>query len=120
MTTQQVAEKLLAYCRADDNIGAINALYADNVVSKEPDGAPHGTVTGKANVIKKNEDWLESVIEFHSGSISEPQIAGNFFSVVMDMDVTYKEYGRLYMSEIAVYEVKDGQIVSEQFFYSVG
>ena len=120
MTTQQVAEKLIEFCRADNNLGAINELYADNIISKEMEGAPRGVITGKEEVLKKNQEWLESVVEFHGGTISEPQISGNFFSVVMDMDVTYKEYGRMYMTEIGVYEVKDGKIVSEQFFYSMG
>lgn len=120
MTTQEIAEKLLDYCRAADNLGAIEELYADDIVSREPEGSPHSLVTGKENVIKKNQHWLESVVEYHGGTISEPQISGNFFSVVMEMDVTYKEYGRMFMTEIAVYEVKDGKIVAEQFFYSMG
>jgi hypothetical protein len=35
----------------------------------------------------------------------------------MGMDVTMKGQGRSKMDEIAVYEVKDGKIVKEQFFY---
>lgn len=35
----------------------------------------------------------------------------------MGMDVTLKGMGRRQMDEIAVYEVKDGKIVKEQFFY---
>jgi ketosteroid isomerase-like protein len=37
----------------------------------------------------------------------------------MNMDVTYKEGGRMPMNEIAVYEVKDGKIAAEQFFYNM-
>jgi len=35
----------------------------------------------------------------------------------MGMDCTYKGMGRQKMDEIALYEVKDGKIVKEQFFY---
>ena len=35
----------------------------------------------------------------------------------MGMDVTMKGAGRVKMDEIALYEVKDGKIVKEQFFY---
>jgi hypothetical protein len=38
----------------------------------------------------------------------------------MTMDVTMKEYGRITMSEICVYHVKDDKIVQEQFFYDAG
>jgi hypothetical protein len=37
----------------------------------------------------------------------------------MDMDVTYKGQGRSMMSEVCVYEVKDGKIVTETFFYNL-
>jgi hypothetical protein len=35
----------------------------------------------------------------------------------MGMDVTMKGQDRAKMDEIVVYEVKDGKIVKEQFFY---
>jgi len=36
------------------------------------------------------------------------------------MDITYKGMPRMNDSEICVYNVVDGKIVSEQFFYSRG
>jgi ketosteroid isomerase-like protein len=35
----------------------------------------------------------------------------------MGMDVTMKGFGRMNMDEVCVFEVKDGKIVSEQFFF---
>ena len=55
--------------------------------------------------------------EVHGGYSNKPQVAGTHFSVVMGMDVTMKGQGRMKMDEIAVYEVKNGKIVKEQFFY---
>ena len=55
--------------------------------------------------------------EVHSGYSTEPVVAGRFFSVAMGMDITFKGMGRMKMDEIAVYEVKDGQIVKEHFFF---
>ena len=120
MTTQQVADKLVQYCREGKNVDAITELYDDNIVSKEPEGAPRTITHGKTDVMGKTTSWFESVEEIHGGSISDPIVANNHFAVTMDMDVTYKEYGRMPMSEIAVFEVKDGKIVAEQFFYSMG
>lgn len=119
MSTQEVANKLVAYCREGKNIDAINDLYADGIISKESKGSPHELVEGKQGVLAKNEGWLTSVDEIHSTSISDPIVTGNFFAVTMDMDVTYKDYGRMAMKELAVYETKDGKIVSEQFFYNM-
>ncbi len=33
------------------------------------------------------------------------------------VDVTVQQHGRIQIDEIMLYEVKDGQIISEQFFY---
>ena len=35
----------------------------------------------------------------------------------MGMDVTMKEMGRMNMTEMCRYEVKDGKIISEEFYY---
>jgi ketosteroid isomerase-like protein len=116
MSTQEVADKLVAYCREGKNVDAIAELYGDDVVSKEGN---FPTVTGKEGVIAKNQQWYASVDEVHSVKISDPVVTGNFFSVAMEMDVTYKKSGRLSMNEIAVYRVKDGKIISDEFFYEM-
>lgn len=120
MNTQEVAQKLVQFCREGRNIDAINELYADNVVSLEQPGVPMERAEGKDAVLAKNNHWYESVEEVHSAVISDPVVTGEFFAVAMEMDVTYKKSGRMQMQEIAVYRVKDGKVVSDQFFYSMG
>jgi ketosteroid isomerase-like protein len=118
MNTQQVAERLVALCREGKNLDAINELYSDDILSFESTG-DHKEISGKQNVIEKNNMWFSSVEEMHSAHVSDPIIGGNFFSVSMSYDVTYKQVGRMAMEEIAVYEVKDGKVVFEHFFYSM-
>jgi hypothetical protein len=118
MSTQEIAEKLVALCREGKNIDAINELYSDDIVSHESMG-DHLEVTGKEAVIGKNQGWFSSVDEIHDSSVSDPIVAGNFFSVAMMYDVTYKESGRMIMDEIALYVVKDGRIVMEHFYYGM-
>ncbi|WP_295798483.1 nuclear transport factor 2 family protein [Mucilaginibacter sp.] len=119
MNTQQVADRLVSLCREGKNIDAINELYDDNIVSHEAKGSPMELAEGKEAVLGKNQYWYSTVEEIHSGEVSNPIVIGNFFTVSMHMDVTYKEGGRMPMQEIAVYEVKDGKIVAEQFFYNM-
>ena len=119
MNTQEVADKLVRLCREGRNEEAIDELYADNVVSKEPKGSHMELTEGKEAVKNKTIQWENGVEEIHSISISEPLVADDFFSVVMDMDVTYKEQGRIAMSEIAVYKVMDGKIVADEYFYNI-
>jgi hypothetical protein len=44
-------------------------------------------------------------------------VAGEFFSVVLKQDVTFKGKPRITLEEIGVFHVQDGKIVKEQFFY---
>src|SRR5688572_22102602 len=93
-------------------------LFAENAVSIEPPSSPGmQSVEGLAAIKEKGKKFNEMVEEMHGGYSIDPVIAGNHFSVAMGMDVTMKGMGRTKMDEIAVYEVKDGKIVKEQFFY---
>jgi len=120
MNTQEVADRLVQLCREGKHAEAIDELYADNVVSKEPKGSPMELAEGKEAVKNKTLQWEDSVVEIHSSSCSDPIVADNHFSIVMDIDATYKAHGRMAMSEICVYEVKDGKIVADEFFYRMG
>lgn len=119
MSTQQIADQLVGMCRQGQNLGVIEQLYADNVISREMPGTPAEVSTGIKEVFAKSEQWLNNVEEFHHTEVSDPVVAGNHFAVKMDFDVTFKDRGRQQMEEVCVYEVKDGKIASEQFFYSM-
>lgn len=118
MSTWDVAKKWHTLCNEGKNLDCINELYAENVTSREMPGMPGETISGKQEVWNKNKAWLDNVEEFHSGEISEPIVAGNHFTTKMTFDVTFKDRGRQQMEELAVFEVKNGKIVSEQFLYN--
>ncbi|TCC87428.1 nuclear transport factor 2 family protein [Pedobacter hiemivivus] len=120
MTTQEVADKLVQLCREGKNDQAIEELYAENVISKEPKGSDMELTEGKEAVKNKTLKWEESVEEIHSASCSDPIVVDSHFAIVMNIDATYKAHGRMAMSEICVYEVKDGKIASDEFFYRMG
>lgn len=120
MNTQQVADRLVELCRQGLYEQAQQELYADDAVSIEMDGAQAGDLgnaRGMDAIREKGKRWQETLVEFHGGSVGDPIVAGNWFSVVMSIDATYKEGGRQAMSEICVFQVRDGRIVREQFFY---
>ncbi len=116
--TQKVASRFHELAQAGQFDKIQDELYAESAVSIEPPGAPGlQSVEGLPAIKKKGEIFQGMVEEMHGGYSSEPIIAGNYFSVGMGMDVTMKGAGRMKMDEIAVYEVKDGKIVKEQFFF---
>lgn len=93
-------------------------LYAENAVSIEPSSAQGlVSVEGLTAIKKKGQMFNQMVEEMHGGYSTEPVVAGNFFSVSMGMDVKMKGAERMNMDEIAVYEVKDGKIIKEHFFF---
>ena len=117
MTTQEVADKLVEMCRSGQVLDAQSALYADNVVSIEPEHSPFPKAEGLHAVMEKGKRFADMIEEHHGGSISDPIVIGDHISLGWKMDVTLKDMGRKSMDEICVYKVENGKIVSEQFFY---
>jgi len=118
MTTQEVANKLVEYCRQGQFEAAIKDLYADNIVSIEPAGAPMERVEGLEGVLQKTAHFNSMVEEWHGNQVSDPVVADNFFSVSMKMELTFKGAPRSTMEEVCLYQVKDGKIAQEQFYFT--
>jgi len=123
MSTQQVANRLVELCRAGKYEEAQEELYAEDAVSIEMEGLPPGAL-GNAHgldaIHEKGRKWQESIETIHGGSVGDPVVAGDWFSLAMSIDATYKGMGRMNMQEICVYQVRDGKIAHEQFFYNLG
>lgn len=118
MTTEEVANRFNQLSKEGKWNEIQEELFADDAQSVEPPHS-HGmqSVTGKEAIKQKGQQWAQMVETMHGGYSNDPIIAGNHFAVAMGMDVTVKGQGRSKMDEIVVYEVKDGKITKEQFFY---
>jgi hypothetical protein len=117
MTTQEISTALVDFCRQGKFKEARTALYSADVESIEPAHTPMPYVKGLDALEQKADAFNSSVEAFHNSYVSDPLVAGNFFTLVMGIDATYKEYGRMNMEEVVVYEVKDGKVVKETFYY---
>lgn len=118
LTTQQVAARFNELAQQEKWFEIQDEFFADNVRSIEPDHSPWFTnAQGKASVRKKGEDFVKRIEAAHSLYTSEPIVAGNFFAVGREKDITVQGFGRIQINQVMLYEVKDGEIVSEQFFY---
>jgi len=118
MTTQEIANRLVELCQQGAFAQALEELYSPDAESIENPSAPTPYVKGLDKIIEKGKIFNEMIEESYGGEVGEPIVAGNFFSVRMMMDVKYKGREREQSEEICVYEVKDGKIVKEQFFYT--
>ena len=120
MTTHEIAHQLVEFCKKGEWKKAQDSLYAENAVSIEPKGSNFPELTEGLEAIKEKADQFDAMVEeMHGLEIEGPIIADGYFSCTMALDVTFKGMPRVKNSEICVYQVEDGKIVSEQFFAKV-
>jgi hypothetical protein len=121
MTTQEVANRYMELEKQGKWMDIQTELYSADVVCIEPEHAAAmgmQTVTKGLDAVKaKGNAWNESIEAVHGNYCTEPVVGGNFFSVAMGMDITMKGGHRMKLDEVAVFEVKEGKIIKEQFFF---
>jgi len=118
MTTQDVASRFNELAQQEKWFEIQEEFFADNVKSIDPPNSPYmGYAEGKSQVRKKGEDFVKLIEAVHRAYTSEPIVSGNHFAVGREIDITAQGFGRIQINQIMLYEVKEGKIVSEQFFY---
>ena len=117
MSTEEVAKKLVEYCRKGEWMKAIDDLYAKDIMSVEAQAMENmpAEMRGIEQVRGKTE-WWEKQMEVHSAKVTGPFVARDTFVVQFDVDVTDKaSKKRMQMSEVGIYTVKDGKVAREEF-----
>ena len=118
MTTHEVAARFDELAQQEKWFEIQDEFFADNVRSVEPLNSPYmGYAEGKAAVHQKGKDFTSRIEAVHRLYTSKPLVSGNHFTVGREKDLTVQGLGRIQINQIMLYEVKDGQIVLEQFFY---
>jgi hypothetical protein len=121
MTTQEAAACYHELASQRKFIEIQDTLYHDDVVCQEPDkaalmGMP--ILTNGREAVKAKGIARRAMIEIiHTYNVGDPIVAGEFFSVVLNQEVTFKGKPRMALEEIGVFQVNDGKIVKEHFFY---
>jgi len=120
MTTQEVANRFNELAQEGRFDLIQDELFSQDALSIEPVGAQMPNAESLIAIKKKGQDFNDMVEEMYGGSCSEPVVGGAYFSVAMSMECKLKGHpDRVKMDEIAVYEVRNGKITMEQFFYPV-
>jgi len=118
MTTQEVAARFNELAQQEKWFEIQDEFFADNVRSIDPPNSPYfGYAEGKAAVRKKGEEFVGKIKEVHRVYTSEPLVSGNHFAVGREKDITVQGFGRIQINQVMLYEVRNGKIISEQFFY---
>ena len=118
MTTGQIAQRLIELCRNGKVEEAKAALFADDIISIEPyEGLLPKESKGMDAIRKKASLFISMVENFYGDTISDPVIAGDYFSLAWQTDIQMKGEARKTNIELCLYKTENGKIVSEQFFY---
>jgi ketosteroid isomerase-like protein len=119
--TQDVADKLVQFCLKGQYREAMEALYSPDILSVEA-GAPPGQSRETKGIdgVRQKGDWWVQNHQVHSSKVEGPVVAGSHFAVAFKLDVTFKPQNKRFtLEEIGVYEVANGKIVREEFFYKM-
>ena len=121
MTTQEVAARYRELMSERKFIEVQDTLYHEDVVCQEPEKAASmgmPVFTNGLEAVKAKGVARRATIEtVHILTCSEPIVAGEFFSVVLKQELTFKGKPRVTLEEIGVFHVKEGKVIKEQFFY---
>jgi len=117
MNTEEVATKLVEFCRNGEWMKAIDELYGKDIVSVEPRAMENMPAEMRGiDQVRGKTEWWEKNMEVHNAKVSGPFVARDNFVVQFDVDVTDKaSKKRMQMSEVGIYTVKDGKVSREAF-----
>lgn len=103
------------------DMAGLMALYAPRVTSVEAMAPTDGVspVSRGRRAIEGKWKWWSDNHEVHSAQASGPFLHGeDRIGVIYELDVTHKASGqRMTMKELAIYTIRDGKVVREEFFY---
>lgn len=117
MTTQEIANSIVSLCRQGQFEKAYTDHFSKDAKSIEP--MEGGTTEGLDAMFAKGEEWAKT-FEVHGMEVGDPIVADNYFATTFTLDTTNRKTNeRTKSSEVAVYRVVDGKVVSEQFFYDM-
>ncbi len=124
MSIQEIGAQLVALCNAGKDHEAVDQLYDEKIVSIEGQGSEEMPARMEGiEAIRGKHTWWYDNNEVHETKAFGPYCGhrDDQFIVRHWMDITPKQSGeRLQMDEVALYTVKNGKIVQEEFLYSMG
>jgi hypothetical protein len=121
MTNAQIGRKLVDLCNAGKGLEAVDTLYDEKIVSIEAQGSEQmpARIEGIEAVRGKSTWWYDHH-EVHSSRALGPFCGHreDQFAALFETDVTDKTSGnRLQLTEVALYTVRAGKVVQEEFLY---
>ena len=116
---KDVAEALVAHCRAGTEAEGLATLYAPDAVSVEAMAMPGGAREARGvDAIRAKHAWWFETFEVTEAHVEGPFLHGeDRFAVIFSASTVETATGKAdSMREVGVYTVSGGRIVREEFF----
>lgn len=119
MTTQTIANRLHELVLAGDYNTAYDELFSADAVALEPQLAEMGMAEVKGvEAIKEKVGMLSANIAgLNSRELSDPIVTDSYIAFTNTVDATMNDGSAFQLSEICLYKVTGGKIISEEFIY---
>lgn len=119
----EIGAQLVSLVNAGKDADALEQLYDAKIVSIEGQGSEEmpARMEGIEAVRGKHAWWYDNN-EVHSSTAAGPYCGHreDQFAVQFAMDITPKGGERMQMDEVALFTVKGGKIVQEEYLYRMG
>lgn len=117
MNLKEKIEDLNNLILSGQQMDAFEKYYDENVVMQENSNAP---TVGKAANREREIANMQNIDAFHGAEVKAVAVGDDVTMVEWEMEVTYKGAPRMKICQVAVQRWKDGLIVNERFYYSMG
>jgi len=97
-------------------VDAYQQLFSDDAESIDPLNTSGQPLKGLATLLEREKDFLSRIIAINKITLSDPIIAGSYFTLSLKMSFEVEGQGHMEVDEICLYKVKNGKIISQQFF----
>ncbi|MFT7077544.1 MAG: hypothetical protein ACJA0P_003570 [Planctomycetota bacterium] len=121
MNSQELGKRMVELNRANDVKTLLDQHYAEDAVSVEAIDMGRGRVSEGLDAIRAKHQWWEESMIMHSMEVEGPFAHGDDrFALIFESDVEIKGLGMRKKGQVvAIYDMKDGKIIREEFFYSL-
>jgi hypothetical protein len=115
-TIHEIANGLKEMLSEQKFVEAYQLLFSEDAESIDPLNTSGQPLKGLTTLLNREKDFLSRITSIDKISLSEPVIAGNYFTMSLYMSFEVQGQGHMEVNELCVYKVKDGKIISQQFF----
>ncbi len=116
-TITEIAHRLVELMKDKKFLEAQEELFDEDCHNEEPENTKSRSVNGLNSILQKERKFLQNIKEWNRYEVSNPIIASDFFSVQLMLEVTLINNTIISVNEIIVYEIKNGKIIHERFFF---